>query len=182
MALELGPCQVLFGASGSETDLGKTNGGVTVRISDDTVDLTSDQNGSSPEDTIITGTTVEVECQLAEIDLATLNKALQGQNATPHSSFVAGENKVGTSLKGLGKSLILKKFVNGQPSPDAKDWITFPAAAASSNVELSFDGSNQRVLGLTFKCFPKLVSANWGTAAAIDKTVTYYFGDETVIA
>ena len=180
MALELGPCQVKYGDSGSETDLGKTMGGVTVRINDDSVDLRSDQFGSSAEDTVITGTNVEVELALAELDFDTIATAL-GQTAfgtTP--SGVPGENKVGTQLLAIAKSLVLTKYSGGIPSTEAVDTITFPAAAPVSNVELSYDSENQRVMRVTFKCFPATVNANWGTGAAVDKTVYYYFGDNTV--
>lgn len=180
MALELGPCSVAFGTAGSEVDLGKTYGGVTVRISDDSVDLKSDQYGSSPEDSVITGTTCEVELSLAEMDMDTLADAL-GQTAgggTP--DFVPGENKVGTSMLANGESLLLIKYVDGAESTDLKDQIRFPAACPMSNVELSYDAENQRVLKLTYKCFPKVVNANWGSGTPSDKTVLYIFGDETV--
>jgi hypothetical protein len=176
MALELGPCQVAYGTSGSETDLGKTFGGVTVRISDDSVDLKSDQFGTSAEDTVITGTNVEVELALAELDLATMATAL-GQ--TLAGDAVPGENKVGTSLLAESQSLKLTKYVGGTVSTDAADEITFPAAAPISNVELTYDAENQRVMRLTFKCFPAAVTANWGAGTTSEKTVYYYFGDET---
>ena len=174
MALELGPCQVEY----NSVDLGKTFGGVTVRISDDSVDLKSDQSGTSAEDTVITGTNVEVELSLAELDLDTIAVAL-GQTATGTDGAVPGENKVGTSLLANAQELVLTKYVDGAVSTDAVDKITFPAAAAVSNVELSYDAENQRVMRLTFKCFPATVNANWGTGSAVDKVVRYYFGDET---
>ncbi len=180
MAFELGACGVYFGTKSSEVSLGKTNGGVTVKISDSSVDLKSDQYGESPEDTVITGTTVEVSMQLAEIDLATLNKVLQSQNASPDADYVAGENRVGTALKALAKNLLLKKYVNGAESALKANHINFPAAAAVADVELKYDGTNQRVLGVTFKCFPAAVTANWGAATPSSKTVSYYFGDETL--
>ena len=180
MALELGPCQVAFGTAGAEVDLGKTMGGVTVTISDDSVDLVSDQYGSSAEDTVITGTTVEVSVNFAEVGLDLLNSVLQAQNTSPNSDFVAGENKVGTSLLAIAQSLKLTKYVSGAVSTDPADFITFPAAAPLGEAELTYDSANQRVVAATFKCFPATVNANWGTASAIDKVVTYYFGDETV--
>lgn len=176
MSLELGPCSVAFGTAGSETSLGKTHGGVTVTMSDDSVDLKSDQYGSSAEDTIITGTNVEVELSLAEITLARLATAL---NQTAATSFVAGENNVGTSMLTNAGSLLLKKYVNGSESSDAADQIRFPAACPVADISLSYDAENQRVLKVKFKCFPTTVSANWGTASTTDKVVSYIFGDET---
>jgi len=168
MALELGPCKAAF----NSVDLGKTNGGVTVTISDDSVDLVSDQYGSSPEDTVITGTTVEVSMALAEIDMATLQSVLQPQSTLTAATAVAGLNKVGTSLLSIAKELRLTKYVNGAVSTAATDAIIFPKAAPLGDVELSFDASNQRVLNVTFKCFPGTVNS---------QTVTYYFGDEAAM-
>jgi len=181
MALELGPCQVKFGTAGSEVDLGKTHGGVTVKITDDSIDLKSDQYGSSPEDTIITGTTIEVETALAEVTFDELAIALnQTKFGTLLTGGIPGENNVGTSMLTNAQSLVLVKYVDGAPSTDDTDLITFPAACPVSDVELSYDADNQRVLKLTFKCFPATVSANWGTSSSVDKVVTYYFGDNSV--
>jgi len=170
MALELGPCQVEYDSA----DLGKTNGGVTVTIKDDSVDLVSDQYGSSPEDTIITGTSVEVTMALAEIDISTLESILQPQidtaGETSSADAVAGRNKVGTSLLTEGAILKLTKYAGGAPSTDAKDVLVFPAAAPLGDVELSYDASNQRVLNATFKCFPGIVNS---------EDCIYYIGDES---
>jgi len=181
MSLELGPCGVFFGTAGSEVDLGKTHGGVTVRITDDRTDLKSDQFGTSAEDTVITGTLVEVEMSLAEVTFDELAIAL---NQTKFGSLltggVPGENNVGTSMLDNAEQLVLKKYVDGAISADEINWVTFPAACPVSDVELTYDAENQRVLKLVFKCFPTTVSANWGTSSANNKVVTYYFGDETV--
>jgi hypothetical protein len=181
MALELGPAQIKWGESGLEEDLGKTLGGVTVRISDSSVDINSDQFGEAPEDTILTGTTVEVECPFAEVSYSLLSKILFQDTFGTKVGF-AGENNTGTSLKANGKSLLVIKYVNGVPSTDLADVIHFPLAAPVPNIELSYDSSNQRVATATFKCFPSTVSANWGGATVSDKVVSYWFGDETQTA
>lgn len=178
MSLDLGPCSVSFGTAGAETDLGKTHGGVTVRISDDSIDLKSDQSGSSPEDTVITGTTVEVELSLAEITMERLATAL-GQTAFGSETGVPGENKVGYSMLDNAKSLLLKKYVNGRESTNPADQIRFPAACPMSDIELNYDAENQRVLKVKFKCFKTEVSANWGSSSSTNKEVFYIFGDET---
>jgi len=176
MALELGPCEVKYGVAGSEVSLGKTQGGVTLRISDDSVDLKSDQYGTSAEDTIITGTTVEVEANFAEVSFALIAQILN-QSVFGAAAGVLGENNVGTSLKSVAKSLVLTKYVNGIPSTDPLDTITCPLAAPLGKLELAFDADNQRVLPATFKCFPKAVTAKWGTAGDLEKTVSFYFGN-----
>jgi hypothetical protein len=43
--LELGPCSVRFGTSGSEADLGFTKGGVKIAVESPTINLTTDQFG-----------------------------------------------------------------------------------------------------------------------------------------
>lgn len=176
--LELGPCEVKFGTAGAEVSLGKTQGGVTLRIGDDSVDLKSDQYGTSPEDTIITGTNVEVECNFAEVSFSLLGKILnQSTFGSATTGGVLGENNVGTSLKAAAQSLVLTKYVNGIPSTNPIDTITCPLAAPLGKLELAFDADNQRVIPATFKCFPKSLTANWGTGAPNAKTVTYYFGN-----
>lgn len=178
MALELGPCEVKFGPAGSEVSLGKTQGGVTLRISDDSVDLKSDQYGTAAEDTIITGTNVEVECSFAEISFALIAQILnQSTFGSATTGGVLGENNVGTSLKAAAQSLVLTKYVNGIPSTNPVDTITCPLAAPIGKLELAFDADNQRVLPATFKCFPKAVTAKWGTAGDLVKTVSFYFGN-----
>ena len=179
MALELGPCQVLYGTAGSEVDLGKTHGGVIVKLEDDYADLMSDQYGTAPEDTIITGNKAEVEINFAEVDFDLLADVLNQDTFGATPSGLTGENNVGTSLLTNAQSLILVKYVAGIPSTDLEDRVVFPAAAPMSQIELSYDAENQRILKATFKCFSSTVNAAWGTGAANDKTVLYYFGDET---
>ena len=178
MSLELGPCSVAFGTAGSETSLGKTHGGVTVHISDESVDLKSDQSGTAAEDTVLTGSTVEVEMSLAEITMVRLATAL-GQTAFGADTGVSGENKVGYAMSDHAQSLLLKKYVDGDESSDTADQIRFPMACSMSDIELSYDAENQRVLKVKFKCFKSTVNANWGSASASDKDVFYIFGDET---
>ena len=179
--LELGPCQVLYGAAGAEVDLGKTHGGVTVKIKDDTKDLNSDQYGSAAEDSIITGTNVEVDIAFAEIGFDLLAQVLN-QDMIGAASGVVIENNVGTSLKSSGKSLVLIKYVNGAPSTDDKDKVVFPCACPIGDIELVYDADTQRALKSTFKCFPTSVTANWGAGTTSAKTVFCYFGDETATA
>lgn len=171
MALELGPCAVEWNG----TALGKTNGGVTVTISDDSVDLVSDQYGSAAEETVITGTTVEVSMALAEVDNDKLESVLQpatavGGTNTTATGVLVGYNKTSLALSQYGGALKLSKYVGGSASALEADQLHFPSAAPIGDVELSFDANNQRVANVTFKCFP-------GTVNNVE--CLYYFGDET---
>lgn len=181
MALELGPCQVKWGTAGAEEDLGKTLGGVVVRITEGSRDLKSDQAGDAPEDVVLMGASVEVECPFAEVGFTLLSKIL-GQDLIGAASGVVGESNVGTSLLTNGKYLVLIKYVDGIASTDLKDTITFPKAAPVPNLEFSFNSDNQRVITAVFKCFEATVNASWGGGAASDKTIRYWFGDETAVA
>lgn len=177
MALELGPCQVKF----NSVDLGKTMGGVVVKISEDSQDLKSDQAGTAAEDTILTGSVVEVDIPFAEVGFSLLQEVLH-QDSIGAASGVLGESNVGTSLLAAAQELQLVKYSAGIPSTDLKDLVTFPAASPVPNAEITYDAENQRVVNTTFKCFEKVVNANWGTASANDKTVRYWFGDNTATA
>ena len=168
MALELGPCQVLFGTKDAETDLGRTEGGVVATFATDVADLVSDQYGTAPEDQVVTGQKVTIECPLANITLANLAIALnQTEKAIGADSGVAGGNIVGTKLSTKANSLLLKKYVNGAASTDSQDYVRFPEAAPQGNFDYSFTKDNQRIVKITFTCFPD------------DDDYLYYLGDET---
>lgn len=154
--LELGPVQVLFGTAGSEVDLGRTEGGVTVRFITDYADLMTDQTGTQPQERVITGQSAEIEMALADILLANLAIALnQTLFVGAGSHLIVGELRVGTQVKSLfGGSLLLKKYVNGAVSADQDNWIRFPVAVPTpETVELIFNKSDQRVIMSTFRAF-----------------------------
>ena len=170
MALELGPCQILFGTKDSEADLGKTEGGVVITFSTDVADLASDQNGTSPEDQVISGQGASIACPLADITLANLAIALnQTVKTLEADSGIAGANLVGTKLSTKAKSLLLKKYVNGSVSPDSQDYVRFPVAAPQGNFDYSYSKDGQRIITLTFTAFPDSASPYR----------LYYLGDET---
>jgi len=167
MALELGPCQVLFGTAGSEADLGKTQGGVRITFSEDVADLLSDQYGTQPEDQVITGHSADIAMPLAEYSITNLALALnQTKKQLGAQEGFKGSSLVGTNLSTKGQSLLLKKYVSGVVSTDENDFIRFPVAAPTGSFEIPFDGSNQRIIEVTFKAFPD------------SNDVLYFIGDE----
>lgn len=166
--LELGPCRVYFGEEGSESDVGRTQGGVTVSFNTDLADLMSDQFGTSPEDQVITGQGATVTVPLAEYTLKNLAFALnQTVKTTGGKQGVEGSILTGTKLTDKAKSLLIKKYVGGEISTDTEDWIRFPLAAATGTFDISFDGSTQRIIEVTFTAFPN------------SDDVLYILGDET---
>lgn len=168
MALELGPCQILFGTKDAEVDIGKTEGGVVVAFATDVVDLMSDQFGTAPEEQVITGQKATITCPMAEVTLANLAFALnQTLKTIDEDSGFAGENLVATKLSTKAKSLLIKKYVGGSPSSDSQEWLRFPEAAPQGNFDFSFTKDSQRIVSVTFTAFPD------------DSGNLYYFGDET---
>lgn len=171
MALDLGPCRVYYGVEASETDVGKTQGGVRVSFSQTRADLLSDQYGTEPEDQVITGQAASVVVPLADFGLTNLALALnQSIQGTDPNEGIGGRNLVGTKLKATGQSLLLKKYVNGAISEDKKDWIRFPVAASEGTFEIRYDGTNQRIIEATFRAFPDA------------DEMLYFIGDETVVS
>ncbi|MCD6262281.1 MAG: hypothetical protein J7J52_04595 [Deltaproteobacteria bacterium] len=167
MALDLGPCRVYFGDADSEEDLGKTQGGVRLSFSQSVADLSSDQYGTEPEDQVITGQGATITCPLANYTLDSIALALnQTKKSLGSQEGIKGSSLVGTKLSSKAKSLLLKKYVDGEISSDKKDWIRFPKAAPIGTFELTYDGETQRVIETIFRAFPD------------DNEVLYYFGDE----
>lgn len=167
MALDLGPCQVLFGTAAAEVDIGKTQGGVRVAFSEDVVDLMSDQYGSQPEDQSITGHTATIVTALADYSVANLAIALnQTELQLGAKKGFKGSSLVGTKLSTKGQSLLLKKYVDGVVSTDENNWLRFPVAAPTGAFEVTFDGATQRVIEVTFQAFPD------------GDSILYFVGDE----
>lgn len=170
MALELGPCEVSFGehSGDAEVNLGKTEGGVIITFATDVVDLLSDQFGTTPEDQVISGQKASIACPLADITLSNLALALnQSVKSIDGDSGIKGKNLVGTKLSTKAKSLLLKKYVNGEVSTDTQNWVRFPEAAPQGNFDYSFTKDGQRIISLVFTAFPD------------DDNYLYYLGDET---
>ena len=161
--LDLGPCQVLFGTEGAETDLGKTEGGVEVAFTTDVADLASDQHGTSPEDQVIVGQGATITVPLAEYTLEHLATAL---NQTLDGDVIDGANLVGTKMSTKAQSLLLKKYVNGAVSTDQDDWMRFPKAAPQGSPTIRFSKSDQRIIEVVFTAFPD------------DSDNLYYIGEE----
>ena len=169
MALELGPCQILFGDEGSEVDLGKTEGGVVVNFGTDVADLTSDQHGTAPEDQVVTGQKATINVPLAEPSLRILAISLnQTRLAAGGKWGIAGGNIVGTKLSSKANSLLIKKYVDGSPSTNSEDWMRFPYAAPVGNFDYPYSKDSQRIINTVFTAFPDPTTDD-----------LYYIGDET---
>lgn len=150
MGFELGPCQVVYDSA----DIGATEGGVTIKMAEASADLKSDQTGSEPADTIITGVSAVIECNLASIDLANFAFAHKTNVVTDGTKKkVVILPNVGMSLRDNAKKLVIKPYVNGVVTTDANRWFTFPLAGIKAEEEVTYDASTQRVIKVTFVAF-----------------------------
>ena len=146
---DLGPCQVLW----NTTNLGATLGGVTFKEDSKTVDIKEDGHGESPVDAVFMGKTVSIECKFTRSTLAQLEKMIEASSAG--AAHLHARNSVGNAMYSRAQELILKPLVDNVASSTAAEWLhvhkTFPVAA----VNFGYDASNQRIVNVTFKAFPR---------------------------
>lgn len=140
---QLSPCQINFKGS----DLGRTQGGISLSINQSSVTLHTDQDGEVPVDEYLTGTTVVVTGNLADISLtniaAIMNETLVEDDG---DEKVEINTNVGTSLLDNGGELILKPYVNGSVTEDENKWITLHNAGMKATADMAYNMSDQRVI------------------------------------
>jgi hypothetical protein len=147
---ELGPCQLYNNTDGR--DLGKTEGGVILNIEESYQTLNSDQDGETPIDESITGTTVTVVGNLADISLANLAFALK--ETVVNESYVKITPNAGTSLLSNAKEICIKPYVDGVPTTNEKRMILIPKAGIRASLSMQYDDTNQRVINFTLTGYP----------------------------
>lgn len=146
--LDLGPCAVIF----NNVDLGKTNGGVKFRYTEESRPVNEDQSGITEVDLIKVGATCEVEVPLTRVSLGQLAVVTGG--ATYTGSRLRVGVPVGISLLALAKKLILKPYIDGVATTDSTKWLTIYKAYARADYEIEFNNEGQRVYKVIFKAFP----------------------------
>lgn len=167
--VNVGQCRVKFGESGSEADLGYTQGGVKVSVATETKDIEVDQE-LDPIDSIITKRTVSVEVPLAEYTIENMLLAIPDaeevvDGTDPNKKKLLIKSKGGSMLS-YAKSLILhpKDLEDSDKSED----FTFPNAAANGSIDITYDKENAKIVAATFRCFPDAdgVTAIFGDISA----------------
>ena len=159
-SLELGPCIVEFGASGSEVDLGFTKGGVTMIVDTMTVNVTTDQFGLTPMKQIVVGRTATIRCPFAETDLLLMSKIVPGAShvidaVTSTKKKTVINTPIGRDLLSADAvSLRITKAIAGVVSSNSNDKFRFYKAAPSGRIETSFSIENQRIWTVDFTAFP----------------------------
>ena len=147
---ELGPCQLYNNTDA--TDLGKTEGGVTLSIEESYQTLNTDQDGETPVDETVTGTNVTVTGNLADISLSNLAFALK--ETVVSNQYVKVTPNAGTSLLSNSKEICIKPYVDGSPTTDEKKMILIPKAGIRASLSLQYDDTNQRVINFTLTGYP----------------------------
>ena len=141
--------------------LGKTFGGVTISVNETSQDLKTDQDGETPVDSRITGTTVDMTVSLADLNLE--NFALgfkQSITGSPPSRRVAVKPNVGYSTQANAKMTHIFPYAGGTSVIDTnvEHQYTIPSAGLIAATELAFDATTQRAIKVSFKGFPDAAS------------------------
>jgi len=152
-AAHAGAADITYYASG----LGKTFGGVTIAVNETSQDLKTDQDGETPVDSRITGTTVEMTANLADLKLE--NFALgfkQSITGVSPNRRLAVKPNVGYSTQTNAYMVHIFPYSGGTSTLDenVEHQYTMPSAGLIAATELGFDASTQRVIKTTFKGFP----------------------------
>ena len=149
---DLGPCIAEWGG----TSLGRTNGGVTFRYSEEDANVVEDQLGTDPVDKIIVGAPVEVEVPLTRMSLASLSSVLAGSSGSGTSgSTMTVKSATGTSRYDRAEELVLKPVLeNGSADPTTSRWLHIYKASPRANFEIIYDNANQRIYNVVFDGFP----------------------------
>jgi len=152
--LNIGPCDVWFGAASSEVDLGPTHGGVTFNFSHEHVLEVVDRCGITPINGMITGASCTITFALSAPSAATLASLYPG--AATEGYGVTFSNPHGIRFSDIEGQLILKPLVSANgtaqsaPSSNTDDYIYVPKAVPIPRISLVFDNGTQRVWGVEF--------------------------------
>lgn len=157
--LELGPCVVKYGVSGSEVDLGFTMGGVEVSIETTVADVMADQFGEVKLKQIIIGRNATIKVPFAETDINLFSKIIPlasyvQDSVTPTNEKVIINVPIGADLiASAAYSLLLIKAIGNSASTDPNDVFRFFKAAPSGEINFKFSVDDQRVYETEFTAY-----------------------------
>lgn len=164
--IKIGACSVNFGG----TDLGHTQGGVTVSYSPEFTDMVADQFGSTPFDKALKGEALTVTVPLAESQVANINKAIPLSTLAGSGDGRATVGKdAGARLLDQAAQLVLHPLANaaGNLSED----VVLHKAAVHNDVEIGYNNDGERIIEVEFIALIDTTKAdgNW----------LGFFGDST---
>lgn len=154
---DLGPCCIVWDASGVNLDFKPTYGTVTFRSEDNAADIFEDGQGLAPVDAIFTGRVASLEVPITRPDISTLEAVLH--DSSKHKTggkykILKVPNVVGDNMFPNAKEIILKPLIDNVCSAATAEWIHILRCYPMSMYEIGFDNSGQRLYNVTFKCFP----------------------------
>ena len=161
----IGPCSLNWENKTGGTALGKTLGEVKVKMTQNFAEIKNDQDGAGPVDGIITGLAVEVVTPLSEATVAILAEILASATLTAltgQAGKFSALGGVGTQMYANAAPLILVRYVDGIESTDQDDHMEFLKAYPVIDAELAFGPEGQRVVNVTWKCFPSQATGDVG--------------------
>ena len=141
-------CSVLY------SDLGKTHGGATLAFGEESQDLTTDQDGDSPVDTISKGVTATLTMNLADITLENFAFAHKTtvEGTAPKRRVVVASN-AGCSTVSQQKSILVVPLGCGGPVTESERTYFIPNGGIIAKEELAFNTGDQRVIAVEVRCF-----------------------------
>lgn len=162
--VELGACDITWNGN----NLGVTIGGVDVKITYQTKEITVDQYGNTPINEYVMGATIEVTAPLAESDLEKLALTM------PDAVLVADATKKKLSVKtGSGVNLREKAaqliIHPRNKATDLNSDLVIPLATPIGNIEYKYSHEDVRVYPVTFKGYPNSTTG-----------LLFFWGDNTV--
>lgn len=148
--IEVGVVQVFLDFGLGEIDLGHTNGGVTLNLEREFLDLVVDKYGTTPVDKALIGNMLSAELMLAEPTKENLNRAITESviNTGSQDTKIGIGRKAGYKLSQRTAQLRLHPVVNAA-NDLSKDIYIFKAVS-SEPIELVFRVDEQRDLPVTF--------------------------------
>ena len=153
--IKIGACTVKLGG----TDLGHTKGGVTVVYSPEFADITADQYGNTPVDKALLGEEVRVKVPLSESQVANIGKAIPlGTLAGAASGRLTVGSNAGARLLSDAAQLVLHPIANA--ADDLSEDVVIHKAVVDSEVEISFNNEDQRIIEVEFIALIDTTKAN----------------------
>ena len=165
---KLGPCALTWQNATGGLALGKTEGDVSVTLQETFADIMHDQDGTAPTDGVVTGTMMEVVTPLSQATVAILAELLAGGTlnaVTGEDGELEISTGVGTSMLENAFELEIVRYVDGAASTDPDDKLSILKAYPVVDASLVYGKETQRVVNVTWKCFPSTVTGDVGVIA-----------------
>lgn len=149
---DIGPGLVTWGYGESDAvTMGPTLGSTDVKIKDSVQKVEEEASGDTPVDTVISGTSAEIDLPLTRLDAAKLLIALKGDPVGADNGIFA---HAGCASMDRARPMLIQPLCDGVPNVDPASWWFFYFTDFARNIDLKFNRKDQRVILITFTAFP----------------------------